>query len=530
MFQKLFTRRRAVAVATVALGMSGMSLAFAGAAGAADPNPNSTLIVGSGSNTAYAIMVAESDLFNTSPGCDLTGSGADAVNENCGTDPVAPADAQVNSLNSGENGYSQADENPYNDFTVQAPAVGSGNGTNQLKSSVGFPNDYGRSSANPAGSNGTSQQNYEAYAVDGISWSAFGAKGSTLYPAHYVHTLTLAQITSIWAGSLAGCTRSVTGSGTKTLAANNWGCLATGTFTAAEYTAVNKPIDCYIPQGGSGTAGTWAGDFGYPKGETTGNCLSDAQGDGRASQGAASHINLFENQMAQIASGKVNGHVNNDQANAIYFFSYGKFKTTCTGITAGSTTAPITGKCAGATAYTTVLGNITAGTPVTTQYPGEVSSGTNNIQGLGGGAYASGHEWPVLRNLYDVYNNSTAPGARQTNQAALNFVSEYGFMCKPGTVGDFDPLTGVSYRTEIESKIKAQGFFPIDTSVLKPFKEGALTNPAVITDSFYTSVDKTLTAEAGNGPGSATKGGNGIPVGETNVVSDPYGFCLSSNG
>ena len=94
----------------------------------------------------------------------------------------------------------------------------------------------------------------------------------------------------------------------------------------------------------------------------------------------------------------------------------------------------------------------------------------------------------------------------------------------------YDPLTGVSYRTEIESKIKAQGFFPIDTSVLKPFKEGALTNPAVITDSFYTSVDKTLTAEAGNGPGSATKGGNGIPVGETNVVSDPYGFCLSSNG
>ena len=36
---KLFTRRRAVAVATVALGISGMSLAFAGTAGAADPNP-----------------------------------------------------------------------------------------------------------------------------------------------------------------------------------------------------------------------------------------------------------------------------------------------------------------------------------------------------------------------------------------------------------------------------------------------------------------------------------------------------------
>ncbi len=103
-------------------------------------------------------------------------------------------------------------------------------------------------------------------------------------------------------------------------------------------------------------------------------------------------------------------------------------------------------------------------------------------------------------------------------------------MCKPGTVGDFDPLTGVSYRTEIEAKIKAQGFFPIDTSDLKPFKEGSITNPAGITDSFYAAVDKTLTAEAGNGPGSATKAGNGIPVGETNVVSDPYGFCLQSVG
>jgi hypothetical protein len=523
MFQKLFTRRRAVAVATVALGISGMSLAFAGVAGATDPNPSSSLIVGSGSNTAYALMVAESALFNSSPGCDLTGAGADAPNLNCGTDPVAPGDAQVNALNSGENGFSQADENPYNDFTVQAPAVGSGAGVNQLNSGTGFQPDYARSSANPAGSNGTGAQNYEAYAVDGISWTAFGAKGSTLYPAHYVHTLTLAQITSIWAGNLAGCTKSG-----HTFAANNWGCLTTGTVTSAEYAVVNKPIDCYIPQAGSGTAGTWAGDFGYNKKETTGLCLSDSEGDGRASEGAASHINLFENQMAQIASGKVNGHTNNDQANAIYFMSYGKFKATCTGITAGSATAPITGKCAGATAYTTVLGDMTGGSPVTTQWPGEVVSGTNNIQGLGGGAYASGHEWLVLRNLFNVYNNSTSP--RATSQAALNLVSEYGFMCKPGTVGDYDPLTGVNYRTEIESNILRQGFYPIDTSILKPFKEGSVTNPAGITDTFYQDVDKTLTNEAGTGPGSATTGGNGIPTGETNSASDPYGFCLQSNG
>ena len=90
---------------------------------------------------------------------------------------MAPGDAQVNTLNSGENGFTQADENPYNDFTVQAPAVGSGAGVNQLNSGSGFQPDYARSSANPAGSNGTAAQNYEAYAVDGISWTAFGAKG-----------------------------------------------------------------------------------------------------------------------------------------------------------------------------------------------------------------------------------------------------------------------------------------------------------------------------------------------------------------
>ena len=109
-------------------------------------------------------------------------------------------------------------------------------------------------------------------------------------------------------------------------------------------------------------------------------------------------------------------------------------------------------------------------------------------------------------------------------------VSEYGFLCKPGTVGDYDPLTGVNYRTEIEGAITRQGFFPIDTSILKPFKEGAVTNPATFTDTFYQDVNKTLTAEAGNGPGSATTAGNGIPSGETNVPSDPYGFCLSTNG
>jgi hypothetical protein len=521
MFQKLFTRRRAVAVATVALGFSGMSLAFAGVSGAADANPNASLIVGSGSNTASALMVAEGDLFNSAPGCDLTGAGADYINMNCGTDPVAPGDAQVNTLNSGENGYAQALENPYNDYTVQAPAVGSGSGVNQLNG-AGFQPNYARSSGNPAASNGTANQNYIAYAVDGVSWTAFSGSGSTHYPAFYVPTLTMAQLTNIWAGTVPACTKTVNGKSTA-IAANDWACLDTAsTMTTAVYAAVHAPIDCYIPQAGSGTAGTWATDFGYNKKETTGGCLStESKGT------AASHINLFENQMAQIASGKVNGVTNTDQPRAIYFMSYGKFKATCTGITAAkaSPLTAITGKCAGATKYTTQLGDITSGSPAKTLAPSQ-----SDIQGLGGGAYTAGNEFPVLRNLYNVYNNSGS--SNPANQATLNLVSEYGFICKPGTVGDYDPLTGVNYRTEIESNILKQGFYPLDTSDAKPFKEEptALNLPAVITDTYYTDVDRTLSAEKGTGVGSATTAGNGIPTADTNSPSNPYGFCLTTNG
>ncbi len=542
MFHKLFNRRGAVALATVALGISGMSLAFAGTAGAADTLPNASLLVGSGSNTAYSLMVAEGNLFNTAPGCDLTISGSsDPLNMNCGTATEAPGNAQTNP-NAGENGYTQANENPYDDYTVQAPAVGSGSGVNQLKNTTAgeFQPNYARSSGAPGASNGSSQQNYEAYAVDGVSWTAFRDKAvksgtkttTTLYPADYIQTITPGDIADIWQGTLAGCTKEVGTSSShvnKTIAAMNWACLDTATLlSTTTYATVNQPIDCYIPQAGSGTAGTWAGDFGYTKTITTGDCLShEAKGT------AASHINLFENEMAEIAEGKVNGTVNNDQANAIYFFSYGKFKTTCKDLTAATSSplADITGQCAGttegSTQYVTKLGDINNPVSNAPQSPSQT-----DIQAAVADGLVSSSTFDVTRFLYNVYNNSTATSqAGPANQATLNLVSEYGFMCKPGTVADYDPLTGVNYRTEIEANIKTQGFFPLDTSDLHPFLEGSVNAPAVITDSFYTDVDPTTGTLAGKGPGSATSGtGNGIPVGETNSASDPYGFCLSTNG
>ena len=77
MFRSLFTRRGGVAVAAATIGAASLSLAFAGTAGATaypDNAGSASLIVGSGSQTSYSTMVALGDLFNGSPGCDLTAS------------------------------------------------------------------------------------------------------------------------------------------------------------------------------------------------------------------------------------------------------------------------------------------------------------------------------------------------------------------------------------------------------------------------------------------------------------------------
>jgi hypothetical protein len=513
MMRKIFTRKSAIGIGAVALGLSALSFTVAGTAGA-DTLPSATEMTGSGSATAYSMMVQIGDLFNSSPGCDLAGSGNDAPNLNCGTDPETP-----NSSTAGENGYQQSDENPYDDYTVQAPAVGSTAGVAELNASssvfdangasTGQP-AYARTSAGVTGygalSDATAAQNLVAYATDGVDWSAFSADGKTAEPASYVTTLTQTQVEDIWAGTLAGCTL---GSGKKavTLGTMEWGCLfpPTTKLKAAEETAAKTPIDCYIAQPNSGTAGVWAGYANYNKKEDTPTgCLADEAGDKvdtLGSQAAVNdHINLFENEMSQVANSTVA-----DQASAIYFFSYGKFTDLCKP-TVGKT--QITGDCPDTGSYVTAIGELTP-----SGGSGELPSQTD-IQGTGPGS--SEITWPVPRDLYNVYNNSTS--SEPADQATLNFASEYGFICKPGTntpstgtgttyVGNgIDPLTGVLYRQEIENIIYGQGFFPLDDAPADTFSEGTLSKPADITDANYRTVDPNYSA------------------------SDPTGYCLSYNG
>ncbi len=458
MFQKLFTRRRGVAIVTAALGVSVMSLALAGTAGAVTYLAPPAVIAGSGSNTAYDMMVQLGDLFNASPGCDLTAATTNNGTLQCETGTYVPG-------GDGENGQPAAQENPYNDATFQYEAVGSGNGVKQLYTSGDVAMNYARSSANPANSHGTTEQNYIEYAIDGVSWVHFTEVKGTKTATSKLKNLTVAQLESIYAGT-ANCT-------IKGLAyTQNWICV--GNKTAA-------PIDCYVAQTGSGTEKTWAADI--VAGADAAPCLSH-----EAVGTAASHSGLFENEVDAMftPSGTWN---NADEADAIYYYSTGKFALEST---KGVLTVP--SSVTGSSGKTTVgLGEINGITATQTTVQGTTGDGNPG-------------DFPVIRYLSNVYNNTSSGTNGVATQPTLNLVSEYGFLCKPLTFTDIDPLTGVNYRQEIENVITAQGFFPVDTHIATSFSEGTLATPASITDPLYQEVDPTYTA------------------------SNPKGYCLSVNG
>jgi hypothetical protein len=432
-------------------------MAFAGTAGAAPYQPS--IIVGSGSNTAYDMMTSLGTLFNQSPGCDLTASSTNNQTMTCATGSFTVG-------GDGENGLPAADENPYNDANVQLAAVGSGNGVKQLYTAGAYPISYARSSANPANSHGTAAQNYIEYAIDGVSWIHFTEINGVKTDTAKVTNISETDLQAIYEN-----TQSCTVKGTSYTM--NWIC---------EGAKAPAPIDCYVAQTGSGTEKTWAADI--VGGADAAPCLTN-----EAVGNSTSHAGLFENEVDAMFT--PNGTWNNgDEADAIFYFSYGKFSSEAS--TKGVLTVPTS--VTGFTKPTTAaLGDINAIAPSKTSIQGVTGDGTPG-------------NFPVIRYLSNVYNNTSTGTNGIATQATLNEVSEYGFLCKPGTLNDIDPLTGVNYRAEIEADITAAGFFPIDPNIAHTFSEGSLTTPASITDSVYQSVDPTYNQ------------------------TDPSGYCLSVNG
>jgi hypothetical protein len=71
--------------------------------------------------------------------------------------------------------------------------------------------------------------------------------------------------------------------------------------------------------------------------------------------------------------------------------------------------------------------------------------------------------FPGDRLLYNVYSNGFNPDIPVSSDAALNAVSEDGFLCKSSLNTDVDPNsdTGATYLSEIQSIITSQGFYPL---------------------------------------------------------------------
>ena len=514
------------AASVIALGVATPAMAagsITGPTGGNAPSQNYNIVEG-GSATTYTMMEDLSTMFNESPGCDLaTASGTQILDYGCpglngetgvtlshqSTTPVtgqvgaakpnklkessipagilihqkvlsdsngcfAPGttisnivintpptlDVIVMSTNAtcslpanpetvtfittpavGEDGFQPFNqENPFNDVLVQEPPIGSSNGIAQLINqnghSVGAQNtsplDAARSSRAPRLDGGPKTPdkaglNFVAYAQDGVTWMCWTAvagaatpcANSTLSGSGF--NLSTTQLKAIWDDALT-----CTGPGGSTLT-NDWFCL--GATTPA-------PIKLYIAQNGSGTEDTWATTLGltgsFPFGGEDPN-----------------HV-IFENQTQSILA-------NGDQANAIFLFSFGKFNHDCGPVSGASSTNSghsTNATCTGATTSTIQLGAV-GGVPVNKTTIGAQLPGS------------TGSVFPIDRLLYNVYSNGSNAQINASSPATLNALSEDGFLCKPSISKDVDPnsTSGATYLTEIQTEIKAQGFFTIPLTV-----------------------------------------------------------------
>ncbi len=457
--------------------------------------PPATLIIGSGSATTYSVMQGLGDLFQDAPGCDLTNGTVNQLALQCSTATGSSGVSAAAGTAGGEAGLPVSDINPLNDYVANAPATGSGNGRNQLKAATppltGGPDGiaaFNISFARSSSYGGTDPKlNYVGWGTDGVSWVALNQVAGVATGHQAVTTISTANLQNIWKNTLS-CT---IGGATVTM---DWRCLEAAQGVTVESSA--DPIDCYTTQTASGTYSTWQGYIGFTK-NVNPPCSANEGGATSDPNAAANHVNLTENSMGVVGNAA-------DAANAIYFYSYGKFTTDCDqSRTTDNVPAP----------NLTIYSANCPGTPANTitQFGGinGIYATQHTIQGNGDN---TGVTFPDPRVLYNVYSNSTT-GALAANAATLNFIGSTGFLCRD-TTHDIDPTTGASYRSEIESVITANGFFPLDISVAgvpQPFVQTSLAN-----------------VPAGVGAGTIYSADT-LATGTYNGQTGPLGFCLNKN-
>jgi hypothetical protein len=456
--------------------------------------PPATLIIGSGSQTTYDVMNQLGTIFEESPGCDLTNTTVNQLALQCSTANGSSSVSDVAGTSGGEAGLPVGDVNPLDDYYANAPGTGSGNGRSQAISTtpvlLGGPAGIGAfntSFARSSSYSSNSELNYVGYATDGVSWVSEAQVAGTPTAHADVVDISKSNLQAIWEGTL-GCNTDGTadtaqgGANDGTFVTMDWRCLQLASGVTEGGSA--DPIDCYTTQTASGTYSTWQGFIGFTK-NVNPPCSSAANegGDPSDPNVTTDHNNLTENQMAVV------DHAS-DAANAIYFFSYGKFVQTCTSNVATNGSAVVQGTCIGQTANSiTQYGSING-----------ILADKTTIQGTGDD---SGVTFPDPRILYNAYPNSTAPNP--ASPATLNFIGAGGFLCRADMRTEVDPnsATGATYRTEIETAIDNDGFFPLDTTQTDTF-----TTPSII-----------------NVPSMGTY----YPASSTNQSGGHAGYCIAKN-
>ncbi len=445
-----------------AVGALALTVAFALPAGANNIGyqpPAFSYIYGVGSATTYYAMQNLDRIFNDAPGCQLS------ENSSSETQPL-DQECVLSGGNSGSviEGYpalapnynAAYTENPVNDVAVEAAQIGSGNGVLALTNDgavapatapvpVENLSNFARSSSNitALGSKAVSGLNFVAYATDGISWFHFTSVGGSATPSSAVTNLTKAQIQGIYNGDY-----------------DNWSQLG----------GANAPILVYSAQEGSGTQSTWKAYLGFDESASTNpvNCVNPSTNPGSTPGTTCNGPEvIFENEDYQIGStpdvtqgptlqvgaqnygnsqtpgGQTTAQIQAAQADAVFFFSFGRYSTNKTD------------------QVNTALGQIAGAT-------------INEASILEG-------TWPVDRFIFNVYSNGTSANFPEATAATINYVSEEGFICKPHTLDQdsgnplvlpkkvttpnsntiVDPITGQWYEQEIQTAIESAGFFPL---------------------------------------------------------------------
>lgn len=374
---------RRIARFTLLAGAIAIVASVAAPAGASSNAPlilKSGKVLGSGSDTTQFMMNSLDSLYRFTPGCQqVAASGQTQPLDFSCILPDPP-----NTITT---------ENYAHDQVTEASFLGSSNGINQLceqgQAGVALIS-FARSSRAPRIGDCTGM-NFVAYAKDAIPFEVFPMVNGNPNPiftgfnnpdplcAGKGICLTQAQLQGIF----VNC--SIT----------NWNQVGS---------TQNAPITSHIyaAQSGSGTRSTFDGFVGG----NSQTCITNT----------ADHV-INENQNQTIFA-------NGDEANAIFYFSFGVYQLNVVPNPDGSQ-----------------LGGIDGVDPTT---------GT-----IGDGSF------PYTRFLYNVYCRSCSSGINATVPTKKYVGEKDGWICKTPAKHANDPLTGVNYATEINGTISGNGFVNI---------------------------------------------------------------------